>query len=399
MQKVRTLLMFLGILILVSCQNYPGLEMMSTVEQPSQTPMDFVDPTKTMSPQPSVTNVIETISPFSTLPGIEPDSSLYEVINIPPGYIAGIRWPKEYEHDFVFANSGDGPGKIQWWSYDLLSKKLQTIDQAIAIEKTSTDLEEIPDGMNANLLDSFELVNISPSGRKALLLEGIGLPTATPPPNPDGEIHADAYIANVWVWEQDNLNQLGQIEVCSRNQYMWTTDEEKVTIQASPFPAPCQESNAWLADMENNVVTPLLPFETYPHGDARLVGFSPDEDRLLIYDPFPDKDDNLSSIVILDVDSGNIFKADIQARPLDWVDNSQILIDFRNTHEEVSRPGIFDIQSNEVVELLKKEQMASFEGKTIRWIELSPDKQWLVFTVDDDPYKASSLWVMALNSE
>ncbi len=399
MKKIGTLLMFLGIIIFSACQNSPVLEIKSTAERPLQTPLDVVDPKESMSPQPIVADEKETISPSRASPEKESNTSLYKVINIPAGYIAGILWPKEYEHDFLFTNSGDAPGKIQWWSYDLLSKKLQPIDRASAIVKTSTDLGEIPDGMNVNLLDALELVAISPSGRKALLLEGIGLPTATPPPNPDGEIHVDAYIANVWIWEQDNLNQLGQIEVCSRNTYMWTTDEEKVTIQALPFPAPCQEANAWLADMAKNVVTPLLPFEIYPHRDARLVGFSPNENKLLIHDPLPDEENNFSPIVILDVDSGDVFKADIQASPLDWVDNNQILIEFKRTPEEILRPGILDLQSQEITELITKEQMVLFEGRTIRWIEISPDKQWLVFSVDDEPYKVSSLWVKAMNLE
>ena len=61
MQKIRTLLIFLGIIIFVACQNPSDLEIESTVERPSQTPLDVVDPTKTMSPQPIVVEDIEPI--------------------------------------------------------------------------------------------------------------------------------------------------------------------------------------------------------------------------------------------------------------------------------------------------------------------------------------------------
>jgi hypothetical protein len=397
MHRIGALLIFLGIIVLAACQYFSDLETKSNIEQPSQPPLDIESPTKTMSAQPIVTENIETIPPSRTLPAIEPDTSLHEVTNVPSGYIAGIRWPIEYEHAFLFAHNSIAPGKLQWWSYDLISEELQPVDQAIAIEKTSTDLNELPEGMDVSLLDSFELVDVSPSREKALLLEGIGLPTATPPPNPDGEISTEAYIANVWMWERDGMSQLGQIEMCGRNQYLWTVDEQLVAIQAPIFPSKCREANAWLADTVNKFIKPLLPFETY-HGESTLIGFSPNEDRLLFKGWGPD-DYRYLTPSILDIDTGSAFKVDIQANPLDWVNNDQVLVGFRNTPEEVLRPGIFDLQSNEIIELLTKEQMSSFEGKTIRWIELSPDKQWLVFTVDDEPYKASSLWVMAMDLE
>lgn len=384
-------MIILGGIILAACQNSWNLEMNGTAEHPTRIPLVLESPTKIITPRLGVIDSTETISSSKTPQMIESGNSLYEVTDVLQGYIGGIHWPTEYEQIFLFSHSGE-PG---WWSYDLLNKELQPSDLEIAIEKTSSDLGELPDGMNANLLDSFELVNISPSGEKALLLEGIGLPTATPPPNPDGEISTEAYIANVWMWERDGMSQLGQIEMCGRNQYLWTVDEQLVAIQAPIFPSKCREANAWLADTVNKFIKPLLPFETY-HGESTLIGFSPNEDRLLFKGWGPD-DYRYLTPSILDIDTGRAFKVDIQANPLDWVNNDQVLVGFRNTPEEVLRPGILDLQSNQVLELLTREQISSFTDKTIRWISLSPDKHWLIFTVDDVPYKESNLWVMAMD--
>ncbi len=396
MQRIKIMLMYLGVIILAACQNSSGFEMNSTVESPIRIPLELQAPTKTMSPQQVVTDDIETISPSSTLSVIEPNASLYEVTNVPSGYIGGINWSVENGQVFLFDNSGDAPGKTQWWAYDLTSKELQPVAREIAIEKISTDVNVLPIEVDTSTLDSLELVNISPNKEKVLFLEGTGSPTATPPPNPDGEVSNEAYIANVWIWEQDEMNQLGQIEICGLNQYLWTMDEQLVAIQAPGIPSQCREANAWLADTENNIIKPLLPFEIY-YGDANLVSFSPNEDRLLIHDRGPDNDGNFNPVGILDINSGSVFKADIQAIPLDWVNNNQILIKFRNIPEEILRPGILDLQNNQVLELLTREQISMFSDKTIRWLSLSPDKQWLIFTVDEVPYKESSLWVIAIN--
>ncbi len=246
---------------------------------------------------------------------------------------------------------------------------------------------------------TLELVNLSPSGQKAIFFQGIGIPTPTPPSNPDGEIITKAYMANVWLWDQNTTRELGQIEVCSRNKYLWTTDEYLVAMQASPFPSSCRQANAWLIDVENDMVKELLPFDDY-FGQAELVSFSPNETKLLFIERGIDDNGQFQHLYTIDIETLNISKLDAPTfvSPIDWIENDSILILFKNHPAEIWKLAVLDIRKNELKELLDNEvYLVKFGEGFIREAVLSPDKQWLAFSVDLDPYKESSLWLMPIS--
>ena len=85
------------------------------------------------------------------------------------------------------------------------------------------------------------------------------------------------------------------------------------------------------------------------------------------------------------------------ARPLEWINSDEILVMFRNGPEELFRPGVLDLRSNEVTELFSDDQISLFKGKTIRWVALSPNNRHLAFSVDLEPYRVSELWIMELD--
>ncbi|MCL4263813.1 MAG: hypothetical protein KJ069_11380 [Anaerolineae bacterium] len=377
---------------LVACQNSSGSRTDGIIELPPPTLSNIQQQTETEI----TVNGAETISPSRTLHVPESADLFFEVPNVSSQYIADIRWSIEDEQVLIFAQS-DTSGNLQWWAYDLLAKTLQPIEQAVAIIKTSSDLNPLPAVLDMSGFALYDVVNVSPSGKRVLLFEGTGAPTATPVPNPDGETSNEAYIANVWLWDTDGMHEVGQIEVCGRNKYLWTTQENMVAIQApSSTAAECRIASAWLVDTVNKVIKPLLPYEVY-HNEAKVVSFSPDENKLLIHHYGPvDEYGNYVSVEVADIQTGGVFKADIQATPLDWLSNDQILIQFRNTPEELFRPGVLQLPGNEVKELFTQDEISSFAGQTVGWIALSPDKHWLAFTVDLEPYGSSSLWIKEL---
>lgn len=328
------------------------------------------------------------------------------VPGIPWGYIGSVRWPSEEEQILYFTHS-DAPGELKGWVYDLAHMALQNIDRSVAIGQTSFNPYDVTIDFGSSLSTNFELVNVSPSGEKAIFLEGTGSPTLTPPSNPDGEVDTVAYMANVWLWEQGDIRQVGQIEVCSRNRYLWTSDEQLVAVQASGIPAPCRQANGWLIDIVNSNIKTVLPFDVY-YGTAYIVSFSPDEEKLLIENKGPDDDGFFAPIIVMNLETMGTQKYDLQlvqvypdydrflAVPLEWINNDEVLIMFRNDPEELFRPGILDLRSNEVVELFTDDQISMFSGKTIRWVALSPDNRHLAFSVDLEPYRVSDLWIMDL---
>lgn len=381
--------MILGFMTLVACY---GPRTDGMIKQPPSAVPNVQHQTETVI----TASVVETIPPSRTLPVPESAALFFEVPIVSSEYIADIRWSIEDEQVLIFAQR-DTSGNRQWWAYDLLAKTLQPIEQAVAITKTSFDLNPFPADLDMSGFAFYDVVNVSPSGKRVLLFEGTGAPTATPVPNPDGETSNEAYIANVWLWGTNGMHEVGEIEVCGRNKYLWTTQENMVAIQApSSTAAKCRVAGAWLVDTVNKVIKPLLPYEVY-HNEAKVVGFSADENKLLIHRYGPvDEFGNFVPVEVVDIQTGGVFKADIQATPLDWLSNDQILIQFRNTPEELFRPGILQLPGNEVKELLAQDEISLFAGQTMGWIALSPDKHWLAFTVDREPYGSSSLWIKEL---
>lgn len=384
--------MILGIMTLVACQSSSGSRTDEIIELPPPTIANVQDQTETAT----TASGAETIPPSITPPATEAAALLFEVPTASSRYIGDIRWSIEDEQVLIFTQNA-APGELHWWAYDLSAKTLQPIAQAVAITKTSSDLNPLPADLDMSHFALYDVVNVSPSGKRALLLEGVGAPTATPDPNPDGETSNEAYIANVWLWDTDGMHEVGKTEVCGGNKYLWTTQENMVAIQAPPgTAAKCRVANAWLVDTVNKVMKPLLPFEVY-YNEANVVSFSPDGNKLLIHHFGPvDEFGNFIPVEVVDIQTGDVFQADIQATPLDWLSNDQILIQFRNTPEELFKPGILQIPGNEVKELLTPDEIALFAGQTMGWIALSPDKHWLAFTVDLEPYGSSSLWIKEL---
>ena len=395
MQKIVTLLFIfaLSIVNLASCkQDDSGSETAVIDSQPSSVPSTISGLSLTVSPRSvEVDELDRTITPSSS----KTRSLIFPVPNIPPGYISSIRWSEQTEQTLFFTLSDDS-GNLTEWAYNLSDGNIYTIDRDEQIKATP----DFPPETTVEIPVPFERVSLSPSGEKAIFFEGRSLATLTPLSESNGKTTPSTFLVNVWVWDRGSTRNLGQIEVCGRNKYFWTANEQLVAIQATLFPSPCRQATAWLIDIVREEIAPLLSFDEYG-GTAELVGFSPKEDKLLFTESGRDDTGSFRRLRVINMDSmlsdSSKMNLPIIITPIDWVDNNKVLILYRKNAVNLDRLAIADLQTGEITNLIDDEHLAEIEGLPIRWGALSPDKQWVAFTVDYDPYRSSGLWLMELN--
>ncbi len=400
MQKIILLLIsVLTITSLARCKSGDSKSETTVTDNLSPTiPSLSTVPNLSLTASPPPTKISESEENLTPSSISEAMLLFHSVPDIPLGYISSIRWSEEIEQTVLFTLSGES-GSIIEWAYDLSDETTYMTDSQLVTDGQNTmDSPSIAFNMPTNVPTTLELVNLSPSGQKAIFFQGTGVPTSTPPPNPDGEIRAEAYIADVWLWDQNTIRKLGQIEVCSQNKYLWAIDEHLVAIQALPFPSPCRQANAWLVDVTNNVVTELLPFDIY-FGQAELVSFSPNEAKLLFTESGINNIGQFRHLRTIELDTMQLAIVPVKTNvpiimtPIDWIDNERVLILYREDMVALDRLAVIDLHTEELYELLDDEQLSKLERGNIRWAALSSNKQWLAFTVDRDPYKESDLWL------
>jgi hypothetical protein len=316
----------------------------------------------------------------------------YQLQGIPSGYPSNIRWSDDAQ--IVFFQLETEGTSIEQWGYELSSASAQKITLSHPwstqdpIQESPTPLPEIV----TDIPGAAELISVSPSSQYALFLSSAIDPTLTP--EPVGESTREAFLADLWLWDQQLAHHLGEIQICGRNEYEWTMDEDFVVIQ-KPLDAmtACDQSNLWIINVGRGQLRGLMPIETFgPLTSSH--SFSPSEDKLLV------KQITMPSTQLYLVDLETLSTAQLKTPlfvdPVDWLDDNRLIIMHRSQGEEYNSLGLFNLQTENLEDLLEPNQ---FEDQYLWSTSLSPDKKWIVFAVAPDPSSAlnqSSLWLTQL---
>ena len=277
-------------------------------------------------------------------------------------------------------------------AYDLQSQSITKINVEEVLGQTPQVgiLDQLPPYYHPSL-------HISPSKTRAIYILQSDIP---PSPTADvniegGEMLSPSYELEMWLWENGNSSSLGKIKQCWLSDSFWSDDEQKVILVEFGIPIPsCFDSTispqAWLLNLEGKTVYPLFSSSEYP--PLQVYGFSSDGEHLL-YGFYSDRTG--ANLALLDIETLNSSLIDAPVNNfLHWIDRTKILIQYRNDGESPPYPvGILDLRSLQFCDLL-----TMFEGKYIRYINLSPNKQWLAFTVGQQFYTPETLWLMEFDA-
>ncbi|MCP4372268.1 MAG: hypothetical protein GY797_29730 [Deltaproteobacteria bacterium] len=312
---------------------------------------------------------------------------------ISSNYVHNLRWSVDsqilfFKVDSVLWTYGILTEITEELASDNLGSKLES-EQAMILSATPSTLNNIPDG--------FYILTASPSGRKALVYQVSSISGR----NPSEKYEGNPYVLDVWIWEDGTLKSPGTIEICGPNQYIWAEGENFVGIQAPLAPAHCDQSSGWLIDISQNEVFSILPMEIY-HANSTLHSFSPESDKLLIRYGFSDERGPASSLQIFDLETHEVSQltTPVQTDPVDWFSNNNLLVLYKEQlSTEVRKLAFLDIKSNQIVDIIDPEDLTTLNGQYIAEATLSPDKNWIAFTIENQRYETSSLWIIQLNSD
>ena len=296
-------------------------------------------------------------------------------------------------------------GDIQdvWWSdnsnilyYGILFEGNFAYDiQNQSITKISVEdvLSQTPQiGILDQLPPYYGSPHISPSGTRAIYM----LQSDAPPiPTADesiegGEQLSPSHALEMWLWENGDSYSLGTIKQCWLSDSFWSDDEQKVVLVEFGIPMPsCVDSTispqAWLIYLGDKTVSPLFSSSEYP--PLQVYGFL-SGGKYLLHGFYSSTTANLS---LLDIDTFNSLPINAPVGAfLQWTNNSKMLITYKGDMENPPYPvGILDLQSLQFCDLLPM-----FKGKFIRYVNISPDMQWITFTVEQQSETLESLWLM-----
>lgn len=339
-----------------------------------------------------VNNQIEETMESATFTVSPPEelSYLHPIQDITPGYIHDIEWSLDSQTIFFNINNEE-------WAYDLSIGKSQRISLEQAYSGgTSVQLltPEATPSVPINVSGNLELASVSPSGRKAVIFGLNTSPTLTPLPT-DGEAQASPYSVKVWIWETGSLSHFPSIKICGANEFFWPENEGFVVVQTS-----CLFSEIWVIDLEQKKMLPILPLDEYG-GFVDFHSFSPNQGKLLISYEGVDNNERLITPYIFDVKTWTAVKLDAPpfTRPIEWLNNDELIVLYSHYFgiDGTDRLGIFNLQTGELDALLDDESDVIFTKLDVQWGSLSPDKQYIAFTIEQEPYRSSDLWLLYLN--
>ncbi|MFO7682063.1 MAG: hypothetical protein R6X34_18620 [Chloroflexota bacterium] len=336
----------------------------TTIPKPSSTPVEPTTPTN----QP-VQKTEKTPSPVTH--NSDPK-------NIASGVIYWTRWSPDSKTLF-YADHLEGD-----FAYDLENDSIQELTAAEVLRQTPT-----PDIL-AQLPPYYRVPHISPSGNKAIYInqtDSPPTPTIDPVIDEAGERGTDNHQLDLWLWEDNSSQILGNPLQCQLDESFWTSDEQKVVlVEYRGRPGPCPiETQAWLFDLENNTYTPLFPTSDFGH--LQVYGFSPNNDQLLIgfFSDFTG-----ANLHFLDINTLDLTSIDAPVYSfIQWVDEENILIKY---HKELSSSpypvGVLNLQTLEFTELLP------MFNDNVENVVLSPDQKWIAFSVGGRYPAQNKLWLM-----
>jgi len=205
----------------------------------------------------------------------------------------------------------------------------------------------------------------------------------------------DGFPIDVWVWENGQSRQLGQLISCIKD-HRWAVDEQKLIAVGydsydRPVPVACDSAYyAWLIDLSQSQITPLLSKADHLN-EVFVHDYSPNGNFLLYTE--------LQRLYILNVQTQGITDVQIsrEVESAWWVDDNKIIILFHlQTGGYNMGWGIFDLESGKFTELLNETN--TIGEYAFADPQISPDKKWLAFNAYYPGKDLFGFWSLSLET-
>jgi len=297
----------------------------------------------------------------------EPVPGFWRIIE---GDATDIWWKQDSTKLFIALSSGDH------FEYDVVDEEAKKITTDILHPETPH-----PD-LAQQLPSNAQDLGISPSREKALYVIPIG-PTPTPPSMWTKNIDVPAQL---WLWQNEQSELIGEIYDCVYG-YQWSANDEKVIVFSFPDPE-CKNSSATLVDLKTSSLVPLFP--EYLWTELKCCALSPNS-RYLIY---------VIDYELFTLDSQSFSTSIINAPAHSyitaiWVDNSRLLAIYFDDKSDPATYGILDLGTGEMEDLFTRGD-EFLGGEYILNYTISPDGQWMAFTIGETTNTTNAVWVMKL---
>ncbi len=280
-----------------------------------------------------------------------------------------------------------------WWSPD--SKTIYwlwgayNLDEGIVQDLTEEDiLSQTPQPKILEQLPQYYRAYPSPSGNQVIY---ISLKDAPLIPTFDPEIEGGEALnacgtSEVLFWTAFETYSLGQIEQCGPNDYLWTSDEQKMMLIQNEQLPPWK---AWLIDAPQKNIYPI---ESNDSGLLQIHGISPD-DQFLLYGFYLDNTGE-EKLVLLDLEDLAITPLETKVHSVgDWLNSKTILVQCYGGDLSAEHPlGVLDLTTFHCSKLMD----SSTTDKVVGYMSVSPDKQWVAFTTGKTIHTQENVLLMNL---
>jgi hypothetical protein len=308
------------------------------------------------------------------LPSVTPVSTP-ELIKITSEYIA-----EDTERFYWSADSGklihtDSSGNS--WAYNVITHEYTRVEPTPALEK----LLPIP--------DTAETLGFSPSGQKALFFTPLE-PTPTFPPNLDGEYTLPPVPASLWLWDQGQAHQVGEVFNCIRST-IWSPDEQFVVLWGHWVMA-CP-NRLWVVSLTNATTSALFPLEEPPASVVPLQ-ISPESKALLYTDTH---EDTLRFLDLTLLETTYAYHIpDLLSGQ--WFDEQRALVLTSTVDSPFFTLSLFDRDEVTVTPFLNSKHIPELRRLFINpSIAIAPNREWLAFTTWQNTFSPKeTLWILRL---
>lgn len=376
---LRKYILFIIILILslAACTNHEQQAEIDETIKPSETVTLNQAVSITESDDPISHQTVTPVESTSTPKIIHTDDQSDEPKLITNGEILDLRWAEDSKSIQFTILLGE---EEYLQSFDLVN------DELILLDSQQSELNnDFPEILSLEIEDIIRY-GISPSG-ESILYATSSEATSTPPPNDGGEFWTQAGNAQLKVIRNRKSSFIGEVNNCI-DRFLWSNDETKALSISLLMPAPCMEYPAWLIDLENLDVIPIL--EHAKDGQIAIYNFSPDNKNILY--------NNNRMLYIFDTETYQSVELGLPYLMgySQWIDNDRLLISFKKDRLSSSSIGILQLDTLEIISVLEPLVLFGSSEYRIGLSSLSPDETWIAYVKESIYETSKSLWVKRL---
>lgn len=299
--------------------------------------------------------------------------NIQKVSSLPVGYIHTLKW----EDGFIFAKVDQAN-----WRIDTTSFEADFVNENDAILPNLYQTPTIPIHSNALLNDDEEIIGVSPYNELSVFVNKYVQPETQN--TVDGEMPQSPQTVSIGLILSGQKLYLGKINSCGDGHVLWSKNNDFV------FQNNCLFGEAWIYSNKLNQLNLIdnLGGFIYVHS------LSPNKESLLYSIEGRNETAQFLQLYIIKLDDFTTQKFDVSiATPVEWLNDSTILVLYKGNTSHFFRLGVYDMKQNLTSDLLSLTAQNMIENKYIEWVSLSKDKKYFAFTTVIEPYKNSELWI------